>query len=134
MSGHRYNAKKNQGNRRYHIEDDECPLHKTRVDGERSPSATAAGEPSPAEAKEQRISRNRRKQKGRRLLEGAGWASWSAYTLVCGHRRAVGARLAHGVVKLLDVIIGRLFGRHRVGPKPYHSERDKSQGQYSRRD
>ena len=70
MSGHRYNAKKNQGNRRYHIEDDECPFHKTRVDGERSPSATAAGEPSPAEAKEQRISASHPKQKGRRLLAG----------------------------------------------------------------
>src|SRR5258708_1126011 len=35
---------------------------------ERSPSATAAGEPSSDEAKKQRISGSRRKQKGRRLL------------------------------------------------------------------
>ena len=39
---------------------------------ERHPSATAAGEPSPAEAKKQQISRNRRKQKGRRV-----WAAGS---------------------------------------------------------
>ena len=32
------------------------------------PSATAAGEPSSGETEEQRISRNRREQKGRRLL------------------------------------------------------------------
>jgi hypothetical protein len=37
---------------------------------ERSPSATAAGEPSPDKANEQRISDSRRKQKGRRLLAG----------------------------------------------------------------
>src|ERR1035437_2444691 len=42
---------------------------------QRSRSATAAGEPSPDEASEQRIVLSHLKQKGWRLLAGASWLS-----------------------------------------------------------
>lgn len=62
------------------------------------------------------------------------WGSWPRQGLVRGQRPAVGARLSHGVVNLFHVVNGRFFGRDQTGPEPYHSESDKSQGHYARRD